>query len=140
MKVVQKNSLPDETMQEVGTLAAAREEEKSGNNARAIELYEKARKEFPSQANIYDRLMILYRKEKMWKKELAIVNAAIAKFTALFQTSRLHPSKKIASLSKSILLSVGLSDKKGKSLYLPQPLAKWEKRKKTVQHKIGAKS
>jgi len=123
--------------EEYNILVAAREHEAAGDNEAAIDLYQQALKKYPQQANIYDRLMILYRKEKAYKKELSLINTAIKEFGDLFQPGKNIRSKKVASLSKSILHSVGLTDKKGRALYHPEPIARWQKRKKTVQHKLG---
>ena len=40
-------------------------------------------------------------------------------------------------LSIAFMKRVGLQDKKGKNLYFPEPIAKWQKRKETVQKKLG---
>jgi len=124
--------------EEYNILVAAREHEASGDTEKAIDLYEQALKKYPQQANIYDRLMILHRKEKAYKKELSVINAAIKTFSHLFEPGKNIRSRKVASLSKSILHSMGLTDKKGRALYHPEPIARWQKRKKTVQQKLGA--
>lgn len=115
--------------------SAAREMEASGNNAQAIELYEWLIKKYPGDMHNYDRLMILYRKEKAYKKEMAVINTAIEKFTSLLHPAQKAPARKVASLSKSILRSVGLADKKDRALYHPQPIARWQNRKKILQQK-----
>jgi tetratricopeptide (TPR) repeat protein len=124
--------------EEYNILVAAREHEASGDTDKAIDLYNQALKKYPQQANIYDRLMILYRKEKAYKKELSLINAAIKTFTTLFQPAKNLRSRKVESLSKSILHSTGLTDKKGAPLYHPQPIARWQKRKAVVQQKLHA--
>ena len=116
--------------------ASARLLEQEGNNEKAIHLYESILKKHSRDAYIYDRLMILHRKEKAYKKELSLITTAIGKFTDLLQPGKNVHSKKVATLSKSILHSVGLTDKKGIALYQPQPIARWEKRKKTVKQKL----
>lgn len=106
----------------------------------AIELYESVLKKRPMDAYVYDRLMILYRKNKKYTKELSLINTAIKKFTDRFaSTGKKNQSKKINSLSKSILLSVGLADRKGTPLYQPQPISRWLKRKQTLNKKIHPK-
>ena len=112
--------------------------EKEGNTKDAIHLYEAALKKHPQNVYVYDRLMILYRKEKAYRKELSLIAKAIGKFKNLYQPEKNGHSKKVTSLSKSILHAVGLTDKKGLALYQPQPIARWEKRKKTVNQKLAA--
>jgi tetratricopeptide (TPR) repeat protein len=141
MKVAHKNTAAKAPVtggdEDYNIMVAAREQEAAGEMEKAIDLYQQALKKYPRQANIYDRLMILHRKEKAYKKELSVINAAIKEFGNLFQPGKNLRSKKVASLSKSILHSTGLADKKGRPLYHPQPIARWQKRKRTVQHKLG---
>jgi len=90
----------------------------------------------------YERLMIHYRKQKNYKEELRVINKAIKVFadqlsrqeTAMFKGAKSRTT--IQKLSSQISRSAGLTDKKGKPNYLPEPLAKWEKRKQTVEEKI----
>ena len=118
--------------------AAARQLEADGEYAAAIEMYESLVKKFPADAQLYDRLMILYRKEKKYKKELAVIATAIKKFSDLLLPAKENASRKVTSLSKSILHAVGLSDKRGTALYHPKPLARWQKRKKILQQKMDS--
>ena len=46
----------------------------------AIKDYEEAIKKDPLREKAYDRLMILYRKEKDYKSELRLINAGIKSF------------------------------------------------------------
>ncbi len=117
--------------------SAARQLEVDGDNNGAIEMYEWLVKKFPTEPHNYDRLMILYRKDKAYKKEIALIGTAIEKFTALMHPAKKSASKKIASLSKSILHATGLTDKKGTALYHPQPIARWQQRKKVLQQKLA---
>jgi len=111
--------------------------EQQGDSKQAIGLYESVLKKQPANAYLYDRLMILYRKEKKYKKELSVIKTAIEKFSALLRPSGNKRSGRVASLSKSILQSVGLTDRKGRELFRPQPIARWEKRKETIQKKLA---
>lgn len=140
MKVAHKNRKVD-TIADISTdwKAAGSQMENEGDNKNAIKLYEAMLKKQMHNAYIYDRLMILYRKEKNYKKELSIITSAIKKFTELLQPRKNSHSKKIANLSRSILHSVGLATKKGQALYQPQPIARWEKRKKITLKKIHGK-
>lgn len=113
--------------------------EKQGDNKAAINIYENELKKRPLEPYVYNRLMICYRKEKQYKKELALATTAIEKFKALLQPVKNTHSKKIASLSRSILISTGLTNKKGAPMYYPQPIAGWEKRKLTIKRKLLSK-
>src|SRR5687768_5204833 len=81
----------------------------------------------------YDRLMIHYRKEKNYEKELSIIKKAITTFRNHYNEKqggalkrKINPS--IKTLSKKISKSTGLLDKKGNEVYLPEPLPRWIKR------------
>jgi tetratricopeptide (TPR) repeat protein len=101
----------------------------------AIKDYEEVIKTNPLTEKAYDRLMILYRKEKDYKSELRIINTGIKIFENFYK-SRKSGSKKIAELSKKLNRSFGFTDKKGNALYDPEPIARWKKRKITVQKRI----
>ncbi|MGI8582264.1 MAG: hypothetical protein ACR2KX_08705 [Chitinophagaceae bacterium] len=101
----------------------------------AIKDYHEAIKNDPLLEKAYDRLMIIYRKEKEYKNELRIINAGIKAFE-VFYRSKKSGSKKIAEISKKINRSFGFTDKKGNAVYDPEPIAKWKKRKATVEKKI----
>jgi hypothetical protein len=106
----------------------------------AATLYEQARKADPANQYPYDRLMIIYRKLKKYKEELRVINEGIKFFEALYKNKSQQlfgKDKKIMELSNAFMKRVGLQDKKGKNLYSPEPIAKWQKRKETVQKKFG---
>jgi hypothetical protein len=42
----------------------------------------------------------------------------------------------VSTLSSAFLKAAGLSDKKGKLLFLPEPLAKWSRRKLLLEKKL----
>jgi tetratricopeptide (TPR) repeat protein len=140
MKAVHKEKQDAAPVEDAGAgwKASGKLLEQAGDNKKAIGLYEGVLKNYPHQAYLYDRLMILYRKEKAYKKELTLITKAVREFSALFQPGKKGHSKKITSLSKSILRAVGLTDKKGAALYQPEPIARWEKRKKTLTQKMAA--
>jgi len=93
-------------------------------------------KDHPTNERAYNRLMIIYRKQKEYKKELRVINKAIKTFQEKFDKDRPAYSPKIASLSKAILKATGLADKKGNNQYELGELARWKKRKLVVLNKI----
>ena len=101
----------------------------------AIKDYEEIIKKDPLHQKAYDRLMILYRKEKEYKSELRLINAGIKAFEAFYKSKK-SGSKKIAEISKKLNRSFGFTDKKGNSVYDPEPIARWKKRKVTVEKRI----
>ena len=111
------------------------EAEEKVDVATAIKEYEDAIKKNALAEKAYDRLMILYRKEKNYKKELRIIIAGIKAFESFYKSKKSR-SKKIADISQKLNRSFGFTDKKGNSLYDPEPIARWKKRKLIVENKI----
>lgn len=116
-------------------IGEAEEAEEKKYISAAIKEYEEAIHSDPLAEKAYDRLMILYRKEKDYKKELRLINAGIKAFENFYR-SRKTGSKKIAEISKKLNRSFGFTDKKGNAVYDPEPIARWKKRKITVEKRI----
>lgn len=109
-------------------------EETHDTNA-AITDYEDAIKNNPLAEKAYDRLMIIYRKKKNYKSELRLINSGIKAFESFYKSKK-SGSKKIAEISNKLNRSFGFTDKKGNTLNDPQPIARWKKRKITVEKRI----
>ncbi|HEX6191208.1 MAG TPA: hypothetical protein VFZ42_02540 [Chitinophagaceae bacterium] len=134
MKVVHS----DKAFQSVEELLSlARQHEQDDDKEEAIALYLKILKRQPLNALIYDRLMILYRKTKESKKELDIIKAGIKTFEEFYNKREKAPPAKVARLSAALSKATGLVDKKGKSLYAPEPLGRWERRRLLVEKKLN---
>ncbi len=101
----------------------------------AIQDYEAIIKANPLTEKAYDRLMIIYRKQKEYTSELRIIDAGINAFDNLYKSKK-SGSKKIVELSNKLNRSFGLTDKKGNEVYEPEPIARWKKRKVTVLKRI----
>ena len=137
MKVVHKNI---EAKEIPGSwFEKAKAFEQQGELEKATSAYEEVIRGNPLNEYAYDRLMIIYRKSKDYRKENAIIVKALKAFEEFYKkASRVSSSKKIVSLSKAFMQSTGLADKKGKLLYQKEPLARWSKRKKVVEKKLEA--
>lgn len=129
-----KNIKKDEPLKLIPWLCEATEMEKE-NKEEAAKEYVKIAAVYPLNEKVYDRLMILYRQLKMPKEELVWINKAIRIFEEKFKTRTGKHTAKIASISKFLIRSTGLADKKGKSYYLPQPIARWTRRKELLEKK-----
>lgn len=127
MKLVHKN---DESIADM--LASAKEAETAKDWSAAEKIYLSIIKRSPGDLRPYSRLMIVYRRQKDFIKELAIIEKAIAAFSKLY-TPRAAHSKRIQSLSAKINKAFGMVDKKGNSIYEPGPIATWKKRKILVE-------
>ncbi|WP_153798477.1 hypothetical protein [Foetidibacter luteolus] len=113
----------------------AKTAETGQDNAKAIERYKRAIKMRPGSELPYKRLMILYRKERKYRQELAVLNKAISFFTKLYSPVPAR-KKRRKSIERALAQSLGLLNKSGKLLYVPEPLAGWIKRKEIVTAKI----
>ena len=136
MKAVHKNRNDGE--EEAGSwLDKAKDLEQQGELEKAAAAFEKVIKENPTNELAYDRLTIIYRKQKEFKKELAVIKKGITAFEQLYRSAtKLTVTKKIAAISRSLLKSMGLVDKKGRSLYEKEPLGRWNKRKLMVEKRL----
>ncbi len=121
----------------------AREAESNDDIDTAVKLYEENIKSgYPDQYS-FDRLMVLYRKQKKYKDELRVINRGIKVFTDDYarrqkgQISEARNKKQVTALSNAIMQKSGLKDKKGNDTYVPEPLNKWMKRKQTVEKRLS---
>lgn len=140
MKPASKEKTPSETKEHKPFLTWLKE-------TREIEMedpgfaegeYKKMIRAYPLKEEAYDRLMIIYRRAKNYEGEIGVIKKAVKAFEDKFgKASQQQPKgKKLVSLSKSLLKSVGLADKKGKPLYEHQPIARWNKRKQLVEARL----
>ena len=121
----------------LNNIQLAAEEEAKGNTDAAIKHYEEAIKDERADEMPYNRLMILYRKEKKFKDELRVINKGIKVFTEFYKksTPKTAKGKKLSDLSNAFMMSAGLKDRKGTMVYQPEPIGKWMKRKAVVELK-----
>ena len=117
--------------------------EKNDQLEKAIGLYEENTRAPRPDEFAFQRLMIIYRKSREYKKELDVINRGIKAFKTQYaeQQNRAHAGhkdrRKIARLSSELMKKLGLADKKGNELYQPEPIGAWLKRKELVEKKIG---
>jgi hypothetical protein len=116
----------------------AKEFEQNEDYAEAMEAYHQDVKENPGHENSWHRLMVLYRKERNYKKEWETITDAIAAFEKLYTPGgkKAH-GKKIETISKALMRSTGLTDRKGKPVYQPEPLGKWYRRRELLKKKMN---
>ena len=113
-------------------LGMAKYLEKKSRLDEAAKVYEKLIITHPTTEFSYNRLMIIYRKQKDYKQELRVINTGLKAFTDYYTPSLVGKNKNVVKLSKQLSIMVGLSDKKGKNLYDAEPVNKWKKRKEIV--------
>lgn len=118
----------------------ALQKEKNGDLLGAEKAYLKILGTSHTAYKVYDRLMVIYRKQKEYRKELAIIGKAIKAFeTNLLakQKEWITRHKAAARLSKSLAISLGVMDKKGLPVTADPMLEKWQKRKELVHKRIA---
>jgi len=118
-------------------LLKAGEAWRNKDNPLAINLYSGVLKIDPMQIPAYNALMKIYRKEKAYKKELAIINSGIKVYEKYYNDHSGKHSKQVKTISEKLNKSFGLVDKKGTKLYNPEPIGKWQIRKELVNKKLA---
>ncbi|MEO8406381.1 MAG: YopX family protein [Chitinophagaceae bacterium] len=132
MKVVHNSLKEAATMHE--WLHKAKELEESGELTEAAQAYEKVISIDPVHEFAYNRLLIIYRKEKESKKELAAVKKGIKAFEEYYTSAaKLSHGKTVTRISNALMKMTGLADKKGKAIYRPEPIGRWIRRKTLLE-------
>jgi len=130
MKTTHLNKSPDKKKLHLW-MQDARQLEKD-DKEKAIVEYKKILSAYPLTEEAYDRIMVLFRQMKQFEEEVHWIDRAIRTFEKSFKQPGEHLKGKVVTLSRSILRSTGLVDKKGKSLYQPAPISRWQKRKELL--------
>jgi hypothetical protein len=116
--------------------------EAEGNTKEAVALYENSIKKGIADPFPFDRLLVIYRKQKKYKDELRVILRGIEVFNEQLEEQQRQLLKRtknanvLKRLSKAFGKSSGLADKKGNLKFLPGPLSKWLRRKKLVEEKL----
>ena len=113
--------------------------EREGEFDEAVKAYHRFLSTHPYNIEVYDKLMRLHRDLKQYKEELAIIDKAIRNLEKHYKERKSSYSQKVTSISKALLKATGLVDKKGKNLYEPPELVRWEKRKSAVEKRLAKK-
>jgi len=118
---------------------AARQAELEDDLPKATKLYEQNIKENYADEFAFERLMIIYRREKEYKDELRVIKRGIELFEQNMKDHLKHSlsrhidGKKLEQISNAIMKKSGL--KKGE-FHFPDPIDKWIKRKEIVEKKL----
>ena len=128
------------TVSHLNNVELGAEEEAKGNLKQAAKYYEAAIKDERADELPFNRLMIIYRKQKLYKDELRVIKKGIKKYEDFYkrESSKSAKGKKLSDLSEAFMKSSGLKDKKGRTLYNPEPIGKWLKRKEVVERKLNS--
>ena len=132
MKVVHKA----EAATKQSLLAKARNAEERNELQEAADAYEQLINKDRLNESAYNRLFITYRKLKEYQKELDAIDTGIAAFEKHYASRHDKRPAEVNAISRKLSKALGLMDKKGNSLYSPEPLPKWRKRREAVEKKV----
>ena len=107
--------------------------------AEAAGQYEKILKANASHINASNRLMIVYRKLKLYAKESALISKAIAAHEKDMEEKQhkwINEHSEMAELSRPLARSLGLLTSKGLPVQENELLNKWKLRKAVVVKKL----
>lgn len=106
--------------------------EKAGDLPGAQKIFLQLLGKIPGNYSAYDRLMVIYRKQKEAKKELELIDLAIKDFEESYlnrQNSWIAKNKEAAEMTRSLAISLGVMDKRGLPVGSDPVLQKWQKRR-----------
>jgi hypothetical protein len=122
-----------------------KEAEDAEDLEKAAALYEENIKTDVADAFAYERLMVIYRRQKAYKDEQRVIKRGIEVFKKqpreLLESNIASKKNKAAlvKLSNAFMKGAGLIDKKGKETHVPEPVNKWMKRLEVVEKRLKKK-
>jgi hypothetical protein len=134
--------MPSNSSSAIELLREAREAETNNDADTAAKLYERVIRKQPHLEEAYSRLMVIFRKQKDYEAELAVINKGIKAFEDFYKQrveKVFHDHKQAQRLSTALARSLGQSGKKTGEVFYPQPIPKWLKRQAIVEKKLGRK-
>jgi tetratricopeptide (TPR) repeat protein len=116
-------------------LEQARQLEAKDDLPGAIALYDEALSNDPLTIAAYNRLMIIYRRQKAYKKELDTINKGIKSLEDNVHQTRtawMKAHRKAAKISQALAKSLGQIDAKGKLTNEDPVITGWKRRKALI--------
>lgn len=117
----------------------ARQLEKAGKHAEALKLYRTLTRGKRLNADAYNRMMVILRKQKQYKTELEVIRRAIAAAEAAEAANRKaigERDRDSAALSRKLADSLGLLNDEGLPVYEDPQVTAWRKREVVVEKRI----
>jgi len=117
----------------------ARQLEKEGKSADALKIYRALARRKPLNADAYNRMMVILRKQKKYNAELETIRQAIAAAeTAIASSQQAFDDKDrdSAALSRKLATSLGLLNDEGLPVYEEPQLRAWRKREAVVEKRL----
>ncbi|MDO6432972.1 tetratricopeptide repeat protein [Flavitalea sp. BT771] len=131
----------DKAISDKELLARAKALELDGETDEAIEAYQRVLRNQPLNETAIARLLVLYRREKLYKQELAVLKAAISAYEAeqlAMQQAWRKKHQKAARISLSLARKLAGEGtvKKGAVIYDDRLVTTWRKRKAVVMKRL----
>ena len=120
-------------------IAQARQLEQEAKFTEAAPLYEKVVQQDPLNEGAVQRLLVIYRKLKEYRKELQLLNTSIKAVSSRQQEQQAFWSKKhpgAAKTSRSLLRSLGRAKTKAAPVYEEAIVRTWRKRKENLAKRM----
>lgn len=117
----------------------ARQLEKEGQHADALKIYRALTRRKHLNAEAYNRMMIILRKQKKYKAELEVIQRAIAAIEKSIDANQQainDRNPESAALSRQLAESLGLLDEGGRPVYEEPQLQNWRKRESVVAKRL----
>lgn len=109
--------------------------EKEGHMQQAARMYEQLLKSAPTSIYILNKLMIVNRRMKAYKKEVFFIDKAIALHESKYRLEK-PKNVKVERISKKLNSLLGHTNKKGQSLLVIPEVERLQKRKVTALKKL----
>src|SRR5882762_8022118 len=123
-------------------MEAAHELEKAGRLSDAAAIYQKLFNSDPTSEQVIGRLLVMYRKLKDYRKELSVLNDAIAAYQKRQKAARekwIQSHPKAASAGRSMLRQLEKTGNAVIGLGENHAVERWMKRKQLVTSRITGK-
>ena len=121
-------------------LAQAKALEADGEADEAIEIYQRVLKGDPLNETAIGRLLVLYRRQKEYKLELALLQSAISAYEAVqleAQGAWRKKNQKAARISLALAKKLGIAGRKKEGpIYDDRLVTTWRKRKALVMKRL----
>ena len=120
-------------------LKRARSLESDGCTEEAIKDYRAIITKDRLNVDAYNRLMVLFRKQKDYKKEHQIIKKALYAFEKEIKENQREwkkTNRKSADLSENLAKALGLLDNLGDPVYDDPQMMTWRKRLRVVEQKL----
>lgn len=117
--------------------------EKEGEFREAVKSYSAAIKRAPTYSAAYNRLMILFRRQKEYKKEIDLIGQALQSYEQEIADERQRWEKDhsgSADISLKLAKSMGLINEKGLPVHEEPQVLAWRKRLETARKKLATQS